>query len=192
MATPRTLTHTDARIPEDLKPADGRFGCGPSRVRPEALARLAERSDVMGTSHRQRPVKDLVARIRAGLDELFGLPEGYEVAIGNGGTTAFWDAAAAWLGTDRALHLTAGESPSKFAKVPAGAPFLGDPIVIEADPGDAPEPAADPAADVLAWAHNETSTGVAVAVERPADAGDALVLVDATSGAGGLPLDPRQ
>jgi phosphoserine aminotransferase len=187
-----TMNATDARIPADLRPADGRFGCGPSRVRPEALARLAERSDVMGTSHRQRPVKDLVARIRAGLTELFALPAGYEVAIGNGGTTAFWDAAAAWLVRERALHLAYGEFTSKFAKVTAGAPFLADPIVVEAQPGDAPALAADPAADVLAWAHNETSTGVTVGVERPAGAGDSLVLVDATSGAGGLPLDPTQ
>jgi phosphoserine aminotransferase len=192
MATPRTLTPTDARIPEQLKPADGRFGCGPSRVRPEALATLAERSDVMGTSHRQAPVRDLVARVRGGLAELFSLPDGYEVALGNGGTTAFWDGAAAWLIRERPLHLAYGEFTSKFAKVTAGAPFLADPIVIEAEPGDAPEPVADPSADALAWAHNETSTGVAVAVERPADAGDALVLIDATSGAGGLPLDPKQ
>ena len=186
------MNATEARIPADLKPADGRFGCGPSRVRPEALARLAERSDVMGTSHRQRPVKDLVARIRGGLGDFFELPDGYEVAIGNGGTTAFWDAAAAWLVRDRALHLTYGEFTSKFAKVTGGAPFLQDPIVIEADPGDAPDPVGDPTADVLAWAHNETSTGVAVPVQRPADAGDALVLVDATSGAGGLQLDAAQ
>ncbi|MGI9020054.1 MAG: phosphoserine transaminase [Solirubrobacterales bacterium] len=191
--SPASITETTAaRIPADLKPADGRFGCGPSRVRPEALARLAERSDVMGTSHRQPPVKDLVARIRGGLGELFSLPEGYEVTIGNGGTTAFWDAAAAWLVRERALHLTYGEFTSKFAKVTAGAPFLGDPIVLEAEAGDAPQPAGDPSADVLAWAHNETSTGVALGVERPADAGDALVLVDATSGAGALPLDPAE
>ena len=192
MALSHTMNATDARIPEDLKPADGRFGCGPSRVRPEALARLAERSDVMGTSHRQRPVKDLVERIRGGLAELFALPDGHEVMLGNGGTTAFWDAAAACLVRDRALHLAFGEFSAKFSKVTGAAPFLEDPIVIEAEPGDAPQPAADPAADVLAWAHNETSTGVSVAVERPADAGDSLVLIDATSGAGGLPLDPTQ
>jgi len=183
---------TDARIPADLKPADGRFGCGPSRVRPEALAALAERSDVIGTSHRQPPVRDLVARIRAGLGELFALPDGYEVALGNGGTTAFWDAAATWLVRDRALHLVYGEFTAKFAKVTGEAPFLEAPIIVEAEPGDAPEPVADPTADVLAWAHNETSTGVAVGVERPASAGESLVLVDATSGAGGLSLDPTQ
>jgi phosphoserine aminotransferase len=192
MAPSRTMNATDARIPEELKPADGRFGCGPSRVRPEALARLADRSDVMGTSHRQRPVKDLVARIRGGLAELFALPDVYEVAIGNGGTTAFWDAAAACLVRERALHLAYGEFSAKFAKVTGAAPFLEEPIIVEAAPGDAPEPVADAAADVLAWAHNETSTGVALDVERPADAGDALVLIDATSGAGGLALDPTQ
>ncbi len=192
MTPSQTTNPADTRIPVDLRPADGRFGCGPSRVRPEALARLAERSDVMGTSHRQQPVKDLVGRIRGGLGELFALPEGYEVALGNGGTTAFWDAAAAWLVRDRALHLTFGEFTSKFAEVTAGAPFLQDPIVIEAEPGDAPDPVSDPAVDVLAWAHNETSTGVALGVERPTGAGEALVLIDATSGAGGLPLDASQ
>jgi phosphoserine aminotransferase len=176
-------------IPASLKPADGRFGCGPSKVRPEALARLAEQNDLMGTSHRQRPVKDLVARIRSGLGELFDLPDGYEVALGNGGTTAFWDAAAAWLVRGRPLHLAYGEFSSKFAKATAGAPFLADPILIEAEPGDAPAPLADPDADVLAWAHNETSTGVMLPVERPDGAGDSLVLIDATSGAGGLPVD---
>jgi phosphoserine aminotransferase len=186
MATPATDT---AQIPAELKPTDGRFGCGPSKVRPEALAALAERSDLMGTSHRQKPVRDLVGRVRGGLAELFSLPDGYEVALGNGGTTAFWDAAAAWIVRERALHLTYGEFSQKFAKATAGAPFLADPIVIKAEPGDAPAPTADPTADVIAWAHNETSTGVMVPVERPTDAGDALVLIDATSGAGGLPVD---
>jgi phosphoserine aminotransferase len=185
-------TSTSVQIPADLKPADGRFGCGPSKVRPEALATLAERVELMGTSHRQAPVRDLVGRIRSGLGELLGLPDSYEIALGNGGTTAFWDAAAAWLVRDRALHLSYGEFSQKFAKVTAGAPFLGDPILVEAGPGDAPTPVADPAADVLAWAHNETSTGVMVDVRRPDGAGDALVLVDATSGAGGLPLDASQ
>jgi phosphoserine aminotransferase len=185
-------TTTSIQIPAELRPADGRFGCGPSKVRPEALAALAERAELMGTSHRQAPVRDLVGRIRSGLGELFGLPDGYEVTLGNGGTTAFWDAAAAWLVRDRALHLSYGEFSQKFAKVTAGAPFLANPIVVEADPGDAPAPVADPGADVLAWAHNETSTGVMVDVRRPDGAGDALVLVDATSGAGGLPLDASQ
>jgi phosphoserine aminotransferase len=187
-----TATTSTAQIPADLKPADGRFGCGPSKVRPEALARLADRAELMGTSHRQQPVRDVVGRIRSGLDTLFELPEGYEVALGNGGATAFWEAAAAWLVRERALHLSYGEFSQKFAKATTAAPFLADPILVEASPGDAPEPVADPGADVLAWAHNETSTGVMVGVERPADAGEALVLIDATSGAGGLPLDARQ
>jgi phosphoserine aminotransferase len=185
-------TTASVQIPADLRPADGRFGCGPSKVRPEALAALAERADVMGTSHRQAPVRDLVGRIRAGLAELFGLSDGYEVALGNGGTTAFWEAATAWLVRERALHLVYGEFSGKFAKSTAAAPFLADPILVEAEPGDAPEPVADPAADAIAWAHNETSTGVMVDVRRPAGAGDALVLIDATSGAGGLPLDASQ
>jgi phosphoserine aminotransferase len=187
--TPSTTT---AQIPAELKPGDGRFGCGPSKVRPEALAKLAEQSALMGTSHRQAPVRDLVGGIRRGLTALFSAPAGYEIVLGNGGTTAFWDAAAAWLVRERALHLTYGEFSQKFAKVTAAAPFLADPIVVEADPGDAPAPAADAAADVIAWAHNETSTGVMVPVARPDGAGDALVLVDATSGAAGLPVDVSQ
>jgi phosphoserine aminotransferase len=186
------MTRTLVEIPAELKPADGRFGCGPSKVRPEALAKLAEQSDLMGTSHRQAPVRELVGRVRTGLAELFDLPDGYEVALGNGGTTAFWDAAAAWLVRERALHLTYGEFSSKFAKATAGAPFLSDPLVIEAEPGDAPAPVADPEADVIAWAHNETSTGVMVPVERPEGSGESLVLIDATSGAGGLPVDVGQ
>ena len=183
------MTPTIVEIPASIRPADGRFGCGPSKVRPEALDKLAGLNDVMGTSHRQKPVKDLVALIRTGLGELFALPDGYEVALGNGGTTAFWDTAATCLIRERALHLTYGEFSSKFAKATAGAPFLADPIVVEADPGDAPAPVADPGADAIAWAQNETSTGVMVAVERPGDAGDSLVLIDATSGAGGLPVE---
>jgi phosphoserine aminotransferase len=186
------MNPTHASIPDELKPGDGRFGCGPSKVRPEALATLAESAQVMGTSHRQKPVKDLVARIRGGLAELFSLPDGYEVALGNGGTTAFWESAAVWLVRERALHLTYGEFSSKFAKATAAAPFLGDPVLVEAEPGDAPEPVGDPAVDAIAWAHNETSTGVMVPAVRPQGAGDALVLVDATSGAAGLPLDPTQ
>ncbi len=183
------MTPTIVEIPAALRPADGRFGCGPSKVRPEALAKLANQNELMGTSHRQKPVKELVARIRNGLGELFGLPDGYEVALGNGGTTAFWDAAAACLIRERAVHLTYGEFSSKFAKATAGAPFLGEPVLIEAEPGDAPAPAGDPSADAIAWAHNETSTGVMVPVQRPDDAGDSLVLIDATSGAGGLPVE---
>ncbi len=186
-------------IPGELKPADGHFGCGPSKVRPEALARLAtDGAAVMGTSHRQKPVKSLVGEIRSGLGELFALPDGYEVALGNGGATAFWDAAAFGLVRRRSLHLAFGEFSKKFATVTTGAPFLDEPIVISADPGDAPDPvdlsseAAEGGVDLLAWAHNETSTGVMAPVVRPASAGDALVAIDATSGAGGLPVDISQ
>jgi phosphoserine aminotransferase len=185
---PSTETDIPA-IPAELKPADGRFGCGPSKVRPEQLAHLAAQTQLMGTSHRQAPVRDLVGRVRSGLSDLFSLPNGYEIVLGNGGTTAFWEAASAWLVRERALALTFGEFSSKFAKATADAPFLADPIVVEAEPGDAPEPRGDAGADVIAWAHNETSTGVMLPVARPADAGDALVLIDATSGAGGLPVD---
>jgi phosphoserine aminotransferase len=188
-----TLNAPALEIPPDLKPGDGRFGCGPSKVRPEQLQRLAtEGLGLMGTSHRQAPVRDLVARVRAGLAELFSLPEGYEVALGNGGATAFWDAATFGLVRRRALHLSYGEFSAKFAKAAAAAPFLEDPIVVEAEPGDAPDPVADPGADVLAWAHNETSTGVMVPVRRPADAGDALTVIDGTSAAGGLALDAAE
>ncbi|GAA5161012.1 phosphoserine transaminase [Pseudonocardia eucalypti] len=185
---------TALEIPADLKPVDGRFGCGPSKVRPEQLAALAgEGAAVMGTSHRKAPVKNLVGRVRAGLRELFSLPDDYAVVLGNGGTTAFWDVAAFGLVRERALHLSYGEFSSKFAKVTNGAPFLADSVVIEAEPGSAPSPGADPSADVLAWAHNETSTGVSVPVTRPAGAtAGQLVLIDATSGAGGLPVDITQ
>jgi phosphoserine aminotransferase len=187
-----TTADTIVAIPADLKPGDGRFGCGPSKVRPEALAKLAERSDLMGTSHRQAPVRDLVQRIREGIAELLGLPDGYEVALGNGGTTAFWESACAWLIRERSLHLTYGEFSQKFSKAAKVAPFLGDPIVVEAEAGDAPAPRGDAAVDLIGWAHNETSTGVMVPVVRPADAGDALIAIDATSGAAGLPLDASQ
>ncbi len=196
MTTSPTTEQQSYVIPEQLKPRDGRFGCGPSKVRPEALEHLAGAgAAVMGTSHRQQPVRSLVGRIRSRLGELFDLPEGYEVALGNGGTTAFWDAAACGLVRDRALHLVYGEFSSKFATVTRGAPFLQEPVIVSADPGDAPDPsgvgatAADGGADVIAWAHNETSTGVMVPVRRPAGAPAALVLIDATSGAGGLPVD---
>ena len=184
-----TVTDTTLHIPAHLKPADGRFGSGPTKVRPEALARLAARHDLMGTSHRQAPVKDLVRQVRDGLRDLFALPDGYEVMLGNGGATAFWDAAACGLVRRRALHLVYGEFTQKFATVTTDAPFLADPIVVSAAPGDAPEPVSDGDADVIAWAHNETSTGVMVDVRRPAGSENALVVVDATSGAGGLPVD---
>ena len=183
-----TATNT-LRIPDELKPSDGRFGCGPSKVRPDALARLGGLNELMGTSHRQAPVKAVVGRVREGLATLFALPDGYEIILGNGGSTAFWDAAAIGLIRRRALHLVCGEFSQKFSTVTAEAPFLDDPIVVNADPGDAPEPGADPDADVITWPHNETSTGVMMPVRRPANSDHALVLIDATSGAGGLPVE---
>ncbi len=187
---------TDLKIPDQLKPADGRFGSGPSRVRRAQLDHVAgPGAAVIGTSHRQKPVRELVGRVRTGIAELLRLPDGYQVILGNGGTTAFWDAATCCLVRERALHLAYGEFSSKFAACTRGAPFLRNPIVVEAEPGDAPDPAAPvdhPEFDVIAWAHNETSTGVMVPVVRPATADGALVLIDATSGAGGLPVDIDQ
>jgi phosphoserine aminotransferase len=178
-------------IPSALKPADGRFGCGPTKVRPEQLSALARSgAALMGTSHRQEPVRSLVGRVRAGLRELFGLPQDYRIVLGNGGTTAFWDAAAFGLVRDRALHLSYGEFSAKFADVTRGAPFLADPLVLSAPAGSAPAPAADPSCDVIAWAHNETSTGVVLPVTRPASSDSALIAIDATSAAGALPVDP--
>jgi phosphoserine aminotransferase len=177
-------------IPDNIKPGDGRFGSGPSKVRPEQLQALSTSAAALfGTSHRQAPVKDLVGRVRSGLRDFFSVPDGYEVVLGNGGATAFWDAAAFGLIDKRSLHLSYGEFSAKFASSVAKNPFIGDPIIVKADPGSAPEPHGDPSVDVIAWAHNETSTGVAVPVARPRDAGDALVVIDATSGAGGLPVD---
>ncbi|HXP38278.1 MAG TPA: phosphoserine transaminase, partial [Solirubrobacteraceae bacterium] len=174
---------TQLTLPDELKPGDGRFGCGPSKVRPQALAALAaDGAAVMGTSHRQKPIKALVGEIRAGLAELFSLPDGYEVALGNGGATAFWDAAAFGLIRERSLHLAFGEFSQKFASVSKGAPFLGEPVVVSADPGDTPDPAsvgaqaAEAGADAIAWAHNETSTGVMAPVLRPPGS-DALVAI---------------
>ena len=183
------MTRTVLEIPDDIKPADGRFGSGPSRVRPAALEYLAgPGAALIGTSHRQKPIRELVAHVKSGIAELLSLPDGYEIALGNGGTTAFWDAATCCLVRERALHLAYGEFSSKFGRCTAAAPFLADPLLIEAEPGDAPDPAADPSADVIAWAHNETSTGVMLDVERPGESEHALVLIDATSGAGGLPV----
>jgi phosphoserine aminotransferase len=186
-------------IPAELKPADGRFGSGPSRVPARALEHLArDGAAIMGTSHRQKPVRALVGEIRAGMKELFSAPEGYEVALGNGGTTAFWDAAALGLIHRRALHLAYGEFSQKFAIVTEEAPFLEQPVIVSAEPGDAPDPASAGSAageagvDALAWTQNETSTGVMVEVTRPAGADGALVLIDATSAAGGLPVDLSQ
>ena len=185
---------TGIDIPEDLKPADGRFGCGPSKVRPEQLDALAEwGASYLGTSHRQPPVRAVVSRVRSGLSDLFALPGGYEVVLGNGGTTAFWEIAAFGLVRERAQHLAFGEFSSKFAKVTAAAPWLAEPTVIESAAGTHPLPRAEAGADAYALTHNETSTGVAMPVSRVAGADPgALVLVDATSGAGGLPVSAGQ
>ncbi|GAA1922843.1 phosphoserine transaminase [Nocardioides marmoribigeumensis] len=178
-------------IPADLLPADGRFGAGPSKVGTGALDALAATgTSLMGTSHRQAPVRDTVGRVREGLAELFSLPEGYEVVLGNGGATAFWDIATFGLVREKSQHLTFGEFSSKFAKAAQQAPFLADPSVISSEPGSRPDPVAEAGVDAYAWAHNETSTAVMAPVQRVQGADEgALVLVDATSGAGGLPVD---
>ncbi len=178
-------------IPDQLKPADGRFGSGPSKVRPAALAALAESgTTLLGTSHRQAPVRNLVGRVRDGVAALLGLPEGYEVVLGNGGTTAFWDVATHGLVRERSQHLSFGEFSAKFATAAQQAPWLAEPVVITSEPGTRPSPLAEAGVDAYAWAHNETSTGVMAPVRRVLGADDgALVLVDATSGAGGLPVD---
>ena len=164
------MTQTLIEIPAELKPADGRFGSGPSRVRREQLEHLVgEGAAVMGTSHRQKPVRQLVARTRAGLRELFALPDGYEIALGNGGTTVFWDAATSCIVRDRALHLTYGEFSSKFAACTGAAPFLRKPIVVEAEPGDAPDPAAAHTAepvDVIGWAQRRAPGAATAAPQR--------------------------
>ncbi|MGL4745184.1 MAG: aminotransferase class V-fold PLP-dependent enzyme, partial [Dermatophilaceae bacterium] len=189
MSEPAQIT-----IPADLLPQDGRFGSGPSKVRPEQVEYLASIGrTVLGTSHRQAPVKGLVRRVREGLATFFDLPDGYEVVLGNGGATAFWDIAAFGLVRDRAQHLAFGEFSSKFAAVTTAAPFLGEPTVIRGEPGTLPEPKGEAGVDAYAWAHNETSTGVMAPVRRVDGADDdALVLVDATSGAGGLAVDVRE
>ncbi|WP_283138739.1 phosphoserine transaminase [Rhizohabitans arisaemae] len=181
----------DIVIPQELKPADGRFGCGPSKVRPEQLASLAaEGAKLMGTSHRQKPVKSLVGRVRTGLRDLFDLPDGYEVVLGNGGATAFWDIAAFGLIRSKSQHLQFGEFSSKFASAVRKAPWLDDPTVIKSEAGSHPVAQAEEGVDVYALTHNETSTGVAMPIVRPA--ADGLVLVDATSGAGGLPVEASE
>jgi phosphoserine aminotransferase len=186
MPDPATLT-----IPTDLKPADGRFGCGPSKVRPEAVAALAASgAELMGTSHRQAPVKGLVRRLREGITSLFDVPDGYQVVFGNGGATAFWDVAAFNLVRDRAQHLSYGEFSAKFAAVTKSAPFLGEPTIVTAEPGTLARSYAERGVDAYAWPHNETSTGVMAPVRRLTDTDDdALILIDATSGAGGLPVN---
>ncbi|HKY74979.1 MAG TPA: phosphoserine transaminase [Acidimicrobiia bacterium] len=181
-------------IPPDRLPADGRFGCGPSKVRTEALAALAATgTSYMGTSHRRPTVRSVVGRIRAGLTSLYSLPEGYEVVLGNGGTTVFWDAAAFGLIERRSQHLSFGEFSAKFGAAVAGAPHLEPPDIIESEPGTAPDAKGHPDFDVYALTHNETSTGVTAPVVRPADADpNSLVLVDATSAAGGVRVDPAE
>ena len=182
----------EIRIPASLLPRDGRFGCGPSKVRPEAVEALAATSRTyLGTSHRQPGVRSVVARVREGLARLFSLPEGYEVALGNGGATAFWDVAAFGLVERRAQHLVFGEFSAKFAAVTKAAPFLSDPEVLESPPGTSPVARTSDGVDLYALTHNETSTGVVMPVRRPAGA-TGLVCVDATSAAGGLRVDPAE
>ena len=179
-------------LPAELQPSDGRFGSGPSKVRPDAVARLATAApDLLGTSHRRDGVRGLVHRIRSGLSDLWTLPDGYEVLLGNGGTTTFWDAATFGLIERRSEHLAFGEFSAKFAAAAAAAPHLEDPIVIESEPGTHPEPVTDPSVDAYALTHNETSTGVMTDVRRPAGA-EGLTLVDATSAAGAMRVDPDQ
>ncbi len=186
------------RIPSALLPNDGRFGSGPSKVRPEQVAGLVEAATTyLGTSHRQRPVKSVVGRVRRGLAELFSLPDGYEVLLGNGGTTCFWDAATFGLIEEQSQHLSFGEFSSKFAAAASAAPHLKDPQVLASEPGTHPLPVADGTVDLYALTHNETSTGVAMEIRRPDGAaapadGGGLVAVDATSAAGGLRVDPAQ
>jgi phosphoserine aminotransferase len=188
-----TVTPTDIKIPPELLPADGRFGSGPSKIRPDAVAALqAAATTVLGTSHRQPTVKSLVGRLRAGLADLWSLPDGYEVVLGNGGTTAFWDAATFGLIQHRSQHLSFGEFSSKFAQAAATAPHLDAAQVIESPPGTHPWPSPSPEVDLYALTQNETSTGVMMDLRRPEGTGEALVAVDATSGAGGLRFDPNE
>ena len=177
------------RIPTELLPADGRFGCGPSKVRPDQLQAVMSRvTSVMGTSHRQAPVKNIVGSVRAGLTSLFSLPDGWEIVLGNGGSTVFWDVATFGLIRERSHHLVFGEFSSKFAEASAAAPHLADPVIVSSEPGSHPAASADSSCDVYAYPHNEPSTGVAMTPVRPSK--DGLVVVDATSAAGGLMWDP--
>ena len=184
------MSDTSITIPANLLPKDGRFGAGPSKVRPEQMEALAAASGLLGTSHRQAPVKNLVGSVRNGLSQFFRAPEGYEVILGVGGSTAFWDIASFGLVENKAQHLSFGEFGSKFASATNKAPFLADSSIIKSEPGTRPEAQAEAGVDVYAWPQNETSTGVAAPVRRVAgaDAGS-LVLVDATSAAGGLDVD---
>lgn len=177
-------------LPSEFIPGDGRFGCGPSKVRPEQIQAIVDGSaSVIGTSHRQPAVKNVVGSIREGLSDLFSLPEGYEIILSLGGATAFWDAATFGLIEKKSGHLSFGEFSSKFAKASKLAPWLDEPEIVTAETGDAPTPQAFEGADVIAWAHNETSTGAMVPVLRPEGSEGSLVAIDATSGAGGLPVD---
>src|SRR6266702_5102576 len=190
MSERRTGAMSNVVIPAQLRPKDGRFGSGPAKIRPEQLAALAESGAAyLGTSHRQPPVRSLVQRIRGGLAELFALPADYTVALGNGGTSAFWEMATFGLIREHSQHLSFGEFWSRFAALAARAPWLSEPTVIESAPGSHPVPRADPRADAYALTHNETSTDVAMPVHRipGADPGS-LIVVDATSAAGGLPV----
>jgi phosphoserine aminotransferase len=183
---------TSITIPQDLLPSDGRFGCGPSKVRPEQVLALGRaNAHLLGSSHRQAPVKNLVGSVRRGLAELFGLPDGWEIVLGNGGSTMFWDVATFGLIRERSQHAVFGEFSNKFAEASAAAPHVGEAVVTRTDPGDHPTiTATDEGVDLVALTHNETSTGVAMGLRRPA--GGTLVAVDATSGAGGLPWQPSE
>ena len=187
-----TISPQTIRIPQEFLPADGRFGCGPSKVRPEQLSAFSTRgAQLLGTSHRQAPIKNLVGSVRSGLSELFNLPDGWEIVMGNGGSTVFWDVATFGLIQERSEHLVFGEFSSKFGEAAAAAPHLGKPVIVSTEPGTHPV-ATKEDVDVYAFTHNETSTGVAMKLQRPAFANDALVVVDATSAAGGLPWSPSE
>ena len=186
------MTPPDITLPNHLIPRDGRFGSGPSNVDPSAVEALAAiGSAYLGTSHRQRPVREVVGRIRRGLAELYSLPDHYEVLLGVGGATAFWDAAAFGLIEQTSQHLVFGEFSGKFARVVEQAPHLGPPQIIESAPGSHPGASPDAAVDLYALTHNETSTGVMMPVTRPPGV-DGLVAVDATSAAGVVPVDPGE
>lgn len=181
------------RLSPELLPRDGRFGCGPSKVRPEQIVALAAAGrDLLGTSHRQAPVKNLVGSVRSGLSALFGLPDGWQILLGNGGSTFFWDVATFGLIRDRSQHLVFGEFSSKFAQAAAAAPHLGEPMIIETAPGSHPRAVAAAEIDTYAFTHNETSTGVMMDLRRPDPTSSSLVLVDATSAAGGLLWNPKE
>ena len=182
-------------IPSSMKPEDGRFGSGPSKIRPEQVDALERGGKtLLGTSHRQTPVKSLVASIREGLGSFFSLPDGYEIALGNGGASAFWDIACASLIAGKAAFGTYGSFSTKFAKSAQSAPFLDDPVIFAGEPGTYRLPERTDGVDTYAWAHNETSTGVSAPVRRVegSDEQNAIVVVDGTSAAGALPVDVSQ